>query len=58
VDEVGEALRRGVAEADDAGDEPTLLVLSSHPLRRRDGIAAPASDHTMPRTSNAAVSRS
>jgi hypothetical protein len=38
LDEVAEAVRRGVAEADDPGYEPALLVLSLHPLRRRNGI--------------------
>jgi hypothetical protein len=38
VDEVVEAVRRGVAEADDPGYEPALLVLPPHPLRRRNGI--------------------
>jgi hypothetical protein len=35
VDERAEAGGRGVAEADDPGDQPALGVLARHPLRRR-----------------------
>ena len=38
VDEVAEAVRRGVAETDDPGYEAALFVLSRHPLGRRNGI--------------------
>jgi hypothetical protein len=31
-------VRGGVAEAQDPGDEPALLLLSPHPLRRPDGV--------------------
>src|SRR5262249_23576387 len=38
VDELAEAVLRRIAEADDPGYEPSLLVLSAYPLRRRHGI--------------------
>src|SRR5262249_29912826 len=38
LDEVAETVVHRVAEADDPGDESAFMVLSPHPVRRRDGI--------------------